>query len=62
MFLESNIIDVIFSVVPITRTNIFCSGFENTISECSYEGVNGDTSCRHKDDIFIVCNRKLFSC
>ena len=32
-----------------------CTGDEQRISECSYEGPDGDFSCSHYDDIFIFC-------
>ena len=46
------------SLVPITRTNMMCTGFENSISQCSFDGATGNSDCDHSDDILIICSRK----
>ena len=56
--LERNI--TIFRVVPIARTNMVCSGNEDTLSECRYSGVDGNPSCDHYSDIFIRCIGKTY--
>ena len=35
-----------------------CTGDEQRISECSYEGPERDFSCSHYDDLFIFCTCK----
>ena len=35
-----------------------CTGDEQKISECSYDGPEGDFSCSHYDDIFLSCTCK----
>ena len=58
--LTEEAIGFFFLLIPITRTNMECSGFENTISECYFEGFDGDLTCAHGDDVFVICDRKLF--
>lgn len=50
--------DFALSLVPITRTNMVCSGFENALSECSFNGADGNSLCDHSDDIILICIRK----
>ena len=57
---ERDITGILQSVVPITRTNMMCTGYEDTISQCSFDGADGDT-CTHKNDIIIFCTRKQFN-
>ena len=51
-------LDTFISIVPITRTNMVCTGTEVTISECSFDGVDGDPFCDHGDDLIVVCSCK----
>ena len=44
-------------LIPITRTNMMCSGLENALSECSFNGTNGNPDCDHSDDIITFCSR-----
>ena len=55
---EKDISDYIFHPVPITQTNMVCTGLENAISECKSDGNTGNPDCDHYDDIFIYCSRK----
>ena len=52
--MESDI-NLIFSVVPIARTNMMCTGNEDTLSECRYSGVDGNRNCDHSYDIIVSC-------
>ena len=51
-------LNFILSLVPITRTNMVCTGFETAISECSFDGADGNSLCDHSNDIIVVCSRK----
>ena len=61
LYVESNYTNKLFSVVPIARTNMMCNGNEDTLSECRYNGVDGNPDCDHKFDIFIRCTGKSYS-
>ena len=41
--------------MPIRLTNVVCVGNETSLSECSFDGVNGDPTCTHGDDVIISC-------
>ena len=58
LYVESYFTNNILRVVPIARTNIVCSGNENTLSECRYNGVDGNSACEHNFDILIRCDGK----
>ena len=45
-------------LIPITRTNMMCSGLENALSECSFNGTNGNPDCDHSDDMLVICECK----
>ena len=51
-------IDSVYFPVPITRTNMVCTGLENAISKCDFDRCTGNPDCDHYDDIFIYCSRK----
>ena len=61
VYVESDFTDNILRVVPIARTNMVCSGNENTLSECRYSGVDGNPSCEHDFDILVDCIGKNYS-
>ena len=61
MLVEDDITGIFQIVIPITRTNMMCTGDEDTISQCSFDGVDGDPTCTHEDDLIIVCTRKQFN-
>ena len=50
--------DVFLHVVPIALTNMTCTGDVNTISECSYDEVDADYGCTHREDIIVGCYGK----
>ena len=56
--MESDLDNIILHPVPITRTNMMCTGLENAISECIFDGVDGNLDCDHSDDIIILCTCK----
>ena len=58
VFVESDTGGILQTIVPITRTNMMCTGFEDAISQCSFDGVDGDPTCDHTDDIVLVCSGK----
>ena len=43
------------NIVPIALTNMVCSGYEDTIMECSSQQVVEDTNCDHGHDLIISC-------
>ena len=59
-FVEFDIGGILQIVVPITQTNMICTGAEDSLSQCSFDGVDGDPTCTHEDDIILVCTRKQF--
>lgn len=58
LFTESTLDTLFRSIVPIKITNMVCTGNESSLSECSYDGPDGDTSCTHGDDVVIRCASK----
>ncbi|CAI8052103.1 Deleted in malignant brain tumors 1 protein [Geodia barretti] len=54
LFLE-RILSFVPPLIPITRTNMVCSGNETNLANCSFDGVYGDANCQHRDDLFITC-------
>ena len=54
-------IDGVFYPVPIARTNVMCTGLENAVSKCGFDGCTGNPDCDHFDDIFIYSSRKLLN-
>ena len=48
-------LNIFIPLVPITRTNMMCSGLENALSECPSDGSKGNPDCNHSDDIIIFC-------
>ena len=58
VIVESYFINYRPPLIPITRTNMVCTGFETAISECLFDGVTGNPDCDHPDDIFILCHCK----
>ena len=48
-------------LVPIKRTNVVCGGDESSLSECVFDGPEGDETCEHEDDIIIICKGEGFS-
>ena len=48
-------------LVPIKRTNVVCRGDESSLSECMFDGPEGDETCEHEDDIIIICKGEGFS-
>ena len=59
LYVESNFTNIL-RVVPIARTNMVCNGNENTLSECRYNGVDGNPDCDHFYDILISCDGKRY--
>ena len=55
--MESDV-GVALSLIPITRTNMVCTGTEDAISECDFDGGTGNPDCDHLDDIIVVCSGK----
>ena len=55
LFTESGLDILLGSLVPIRLTNVVCAGNETSLSECSFDGVNGDPTCTHADDVIVVC-------
>ena len=53
--MEGSFIDNILRVVPIARTNMVCTGDEDTISQCEYSGIDGNPDCDHSYDIIVDC-------
>ena len=55
MFTERGLGIVLEDLVPIRLTNVVCAGNETSLSECSFDGVNGDPTCTHADDVIVGC-------
>lgn len=55
LFTESNFAFLLDGLVPIRKTNVMCVGNENSLSECSFDGSDGDPTCTHRDDVIITC-------
>ena len=46
-------------VAPITQVNFMCRGNEGSLTECVFDGQNGDEKyCTHDNDIIIFCTGK----
>ena len=56
MYIERNLRGTLGDLVPIRRTNMMCVGNELSISECSFDGGDGDDTCTHADDVIIICD------
>ena len=52
---ESGLDFVLDDLVPIRLTNVVCVGNETSLSDCSFDGVNGDPTCTHADDVIVRC-------
>ena len=61
MFVEFDTGGILQIVVPIAWTNMMCTGAEDSLSQCSFDGVDGDPTCTHADDIILVCTCKQFN-
>ena len=55
LFRESDFAFLLDGLVPIRRTNVVCAGNEDSLSECSFNGADGDPTCTHRDDVIIMC-------
>ena len=60
VFVERNFTGIILHIVPIARTNMVCTGNENTLSQCGYSGVDGNPDCDHSYDIIVDCIGKSY--
>ena len=52
---ERDLDNILDGLVPIRLTNVVCAGNETSLSDCSFDGVNGDPTCTHADDVIIRC-------
>lgn len=59
VLLTENDLNILFDgLLPIKRTNVVCTGGESLLSDCSFNGVDGDPNCTHQNDVIVVCAGK----
>ena len=58
LYTERDFTFVLDGLVPVRRTNMVCAGNETSLSECTFDGADGDMTCTHQNDIIIVCAGK----
>ena len=55
LFVESFFDVYLSDLVPIQQTNMMCNGNESSLSECTFDGLDGDHTCTHEDDAIVFC-------
>ena len=55
LYTELTLDVLLLHLVPIKRTNVVCRGNESSLSECMFDGPEGDETCGHKNDSIIIC-------